>query len=1295
MKKMSIRSAASPTKPLRWKRCAVIWLGVCALAAAGLLAYAESRAPLRSRSFRLRHIDSDAMQMLLERLDIGTEYNALSSEVIIVTSDRAGDLLKATSVVTLADRADLQFPVEFRPLMVASDAIPAPDREELAVRLRSLTLGSLLSGPPSNAPNPAIVDTVGNTLIAVASADILEQLDDEIEAWKAEHSPPPVDEQEPDEQARPSLEEIAKQLFEDEPAPAEPPAGNDEQLTEDIEDPQLVDVEQDIDTPAEQQPHVHHEPAADATRADDESLEADDDEPERTATDQPEPDGDRALLEALQMLARREQDVLAEAEQDEAPTVTEEVEQTDEPTPQPPFRPDADGRRIVTEPMLPAHLAEEELELTITLPEEVEVEALVELVGKQLGLNYMYDPAILRNQKVMLKIHDGQIRMKDLYSLLESVLRFRGFVMTRRDRLVTIVRQDQAATLDPILRLPDDPILPGDVVVSSVFELQHIGAESAKNMLGQMRLGSEIITIAETGTLVVTDYAFRMERVREVIAMIDVAGAPKDFQYRQIKFMEAMELVPKVESLASEIRGVTITVAGQPAAAAPQRRVDPETGRPVPMSAAERAREIARRRAEQQRGEQPERQRDEAAGEGIYLEADGRTNRVLMIGYPSELEIVNQLIDSLDVPGYDLRFIQEYVIKNVEAVEVVNVLNELGVAQVAVTTQQPTRRGQPQPQREQDQESRPQPQQRQTGTAGSRDPSISLRAATNSLLVNATEEQHKAIELVITHVDVLQQDQRTIQEYEIQYIDTQTVLETLADLGIISPQRTQAATGTRTTDGRQSGRTEQQGRSGDDPRSPMPTTLPGLGGDGDREITAAEPQIAVLPATNSLLVYATPRQHASIGMVIAHADRQLDRMRAPYMVYALENQDPEELADILNRLIQETIDEAADGARTEPDARIQTRQTGMARLPSGEEQRIRIVPDPKTYSLIVYANQRNQQWVGELIRELDEYRPQVLLDVTLVEITKDDAFQFQLDMIAKTFGGTMQTGWTVGEGYDFTSRNLLEARSRGGSGDIFFSSDKVQALLNIVEDRGYGRVMAKPKLLVNDNQEGEISTETTKSIAQVRTNVVPPTATTGPTTTSDVVFQDYVQGVNLAIRPHISKGNMLRLEIAMNRTDFGDDVTVEIDEVVSDGQGGLRTLTRKVPGPPDRLATDIFTTATVPDGATIILGGLERLSQTKVHSKVPLLGDLPLLGGLFRSINNVDDQSRMYIFVKAEILRPADQVEGLEDMRRVSEHNRRQFEELERRFQNMQSWPGIKDRPMQPERVLDDGMERR
>jgi general secretion pathway protein D len=124
--------------------------------------------------------------------------------------------------------------------------------------------------------------------------------------------------------------------------------------------------------------------------------------------------------------------------------------------------------------------------------------------------------------------------------------------------------------------------------------------------------------------------------------------------------------------------------------------------------------------------------------------------------------------------------------------------------------------------------------------------------------------------------------------------------------------------------------------------------------------------------------------------------------------------------------------------------------------------------------------------------------------------------------------------------------------------------------------------------------------------------------------------------------------------------------------------------------PPNTTASELQTTVFAPDGSTIILGGLLKLNQNKGGTKVPILGDIPVVGLLFRSINNRDLQSKLYIFVKTEIIRPTGILaQEMKQLETASESNRRAFEKHEQEFQSYQSWPGIKSRPVDPVKVLD------
>jgi len=942
---------------------------------------------------------------------------------------------------------------------------------------------------------------------------------------------------------------------------------------------------------------------------------------------------------------------------------------------------------------------EEELELTITLPEKVDIKQLLELVGKQLGLNYMYDDTQVRGE-VMLKIHDGKIKVRDCYALLESVLRYKGFVMTRRGNLVTILPVAQMPQLgDPKLRKEDEPIERGDVIISSVFELKHLNVNNANNILRQMNLGvanPPPILIGETNTMIITDYAYRMDKIAEVLRLIDVPGTPKKFTHRQLQYMQAGELIPRLQKLATQLQNLNITV-GTPAATptVPTPRPVVVPGQPAQPGQSAQAQAM-------QQAVTPGIQNEIT----VYLDADDRTNRILMIGNDEQLKMVEELIDSLDIKQYNLRRVKEYEIKNVDASEVINVLNELGLAKISVgkQTQQPTTGitrptapGQPvQPQVV------PQAAAQQAA-AGVDQPFISIRPNTNSLLVNATTEQHEDIELVIKHIDVEQKDQRTIREYEIQNVDAMEIVSTLGDLGIISKDSVSSITSSKGSmygSSSTSRMSSPYGTTGTSRTMPGQMTQPGVQQPGQeqsaflslptaeggtvRELITSEPQISILESTNSLLIHATPRQHAAVSLVISHVDRTVTQTTTPYVVYQLENQKPEELVTTLEDLIAETQERAARTATSSPDAKIQTAQTSSPSpaLPNLQGERIRIIADKPSNSLIVYANKKNQLWISELIKELDAYRPQVLLDCTLVEITKNDQFTFDLSLVAKKGGfpaGGSMTNLTALED-PFPAGEVGEATVTAGLGTAFYSDDHIQALLKLVDENKYGRVLAKPSLLVKDNEEGVIKTERTIYVAEEKSQIIPSTDnSSNPYTTTDVSFKDYKSDITLTITPHISSEKVLGLEIVLNRTDFdyssGNTVKVR-DETI--------------PKPYDQTTSNIDTWSVIPDGATIILGGIEQVNQGKTHSKVPILGDIPLVGLLFRGIDQTDTQVRLYVFVKANIIKPGDELTGQSDIERISQKKRKSFEEEEARFQGLEALPGFKPNPIHPEKILED-----
>jgi len=497
--------------------------------------------------------------------------------------------------------------------------------------------------------------------------------------------------------------------------------------------------------------------------------------------------------------------------------------------------------------------------LQLALPETLTITDFLGFVGEHLNLNYLYDPLKIKGN-ITIKRHGrlrGPIKLKELYPLLEQVMQFYGFAMTRRGDLVTIVPATEAQSIDPDLYPDANDIEIGDAVITSVFKLQHIDTTNAKNFLDAMRLAIDVREIAETQTLIVTGYAYRMPRIETLLDMVDKPGELKKFRFRQLEYTMAQTLAPKIQTLAEHLGTISITIA-----AAPPAPTRPSPRKPGETTTQYQARVRQEQSAALRRRQQPTAKPAEPAKATVYLDADERTNRILMIGLDKQLDEVEELIDTLDVAQQDLRTLNLYKIEYVDAEEAKRKLEELGIITPRQTTAYPYSSS-----------------SRLTGSA--------------------------------------------------------------------KPLSTTRSTTTR-----------------------LPTTRAQTTG-AAAETILGEPQVVVVEPTNSLLVNATAEQHVQIAKILSYVDSELQEDEVPYKVYPLENQSPDHLKEILTPLVEETV--------LDKEGKIES-------VIRKQDEQIEIVADPNTFSLIVYASKKNQEWIATLIEKLDKRRPQVLIDVTLVQI---------------------------------------------------------------------------------------------------------------------------------------------------------------------------------------------------------------------------------------------------------------------------------------------------------------------
>ena len=1113
--------------------------------------------PIRVRIFNLRNITAQQAKDYLVGAQVADTILAIPGTTAVSVTGKPEELVQAGTILKLVDSPE-RFDVQLLDID-ADKTLPKPEVIDKQLG-QDYSVGTLMENPNSKAIVKAVVDTHKDKLLIISPQGQTQKITEAVQNLLVSTQPQQVQDQngirqapEPQMEQQPQIEvnvplpnDVDSTLrqssvqagspqvvFVAEPAVIEPnisqisipvenvSAPNEPKTEDDMLGDMLAELAKTAETEKSKTEPNQLPKLSDFAKASSDKTVA---EPNLQQTQQ------QAVAEQKPVEQQPQEPKVSKSEQE-----TEEIQKQQPSTETEPLLTEAEQvqERLPTEtnesvqqqiqeaaveikpPVVPAiDIPNGDELLELNLPEKLDVVALIELVGKYLNLNYLYDETKVTGS-VTVKVQ-GRLKVRELYDLLESVLKFRGFVMSRKGKLVTIAPAAEVLEQDPTFV---EGIEPGDVVATNVFHLKYINTAAAKRLLGEMKLGSNITEIPETGTLVITEYAFRMQRIEDLLTLVDVPGPPKEFRLRILKYTLAESLVPKIQALAEQLGTVDVTIG---------------TTTPTPETPT-RTRRTVRRAAPPAPQPTPE----TAKKTGVYIDFDKRTNRVLMIGLASEIAAVEQIIDSLDVP---------------------------------------------------------------------------------------------------------QQDLRIIREYEIQYVDIDKIVAALKEFGIVD------IVGASTTPGSQAARTPQ----------PQPSPVETAQG----PVSLDQPQVVMLESTNSLLVNATPEQHIQISQIISYIDREPVQAAIPYRIYRLENQEPEALAEVLNNLIEKTI--------KDKEGKIQ--QTVKY-----TEEQIAIVPDKNTFSLIVYASKKNQEWIGNLIKTLDRRRPQVLIDVSLVEITRDDKFQFDLDVVANATNlvshNIAVTSSTINSSFPTASppTKLFEGGYFAGSTkDVkgFFNEGRIQALFDLIDKKGYGRILARPKILVNDNELGKIERTETEYIAQTTDATLPgATGTTGDTVRVSTTYTPYQAKIALEITPQISEGELLRLEIKMIREDFEETTTTSS-------------------APKNTTASNINTIVTVPDGSTIILGGLTKLNQTKTANKVPLLGDIPIAGTLFRSTGKVDKGNKLYVFVKANILRPEETL-GLNQLKRISQTNRDEFEKAESEFQKYEMFPAVKESPLEPEKVLE------
>ncbi len=298
------------------------------------------------------------------------------------------------------------------------------------------------------------------------------------------------------------------------------------------------------------------------------------------------------------------------------------------------------------------------------------------------------------------------------------------------------------------------------------------------------------------------------------------------------------------------------------------------------------------------------------------------------------------------------------------------------------------------------------------------------------------------------------------------------------------------------------------------------------------------------------------------------------------------------------------------GASSSGDAGTLKGAAGGATASSANKEGIKglvLNTDASTNSLIAFGAPEQIEKVQQLLKELDVPYQQILLEAQVMALSKNASKSLGIDWSWSQFPPPTQSSTSTS-----TTNFFPIGIVTGGDGQIYKFG--VNATLNALITSGDGKILARPNVMTFNGNKATIF------IGDQLPIVTP--STTGGTTTNTTSYKN--AGISLSYVPRINDDDFITASVF---------VEVSTPTMVTLGSGSGATQAYQI------TTRSAQTNVRMKDGDTMVIGGLISSSDTKNMSKVPILGDLPVLGKLFQSVNRGKIETEVVIFLKAKIVK--------------------------------------------------------
>ena len=375
--------------------------------------------------------------------------------------------------------------------------------------------------------------------------------------------------------------------------------------------------------------------------------------------------------------------------------------------------------------------------------------------------------------------------------------------------------------------------------------------------------------------------------------------------------------------------------------------------------------------------------------------------------------------------------------------------------------------------------------------------------------------------------------------------------------------------------------------------------------------------------TNSVILLANEINTAHVKKLISLMDRDIPRSGTIIHVYQLQNGNAEDMAKVLMNIPKDTKD-------AKPPAPAAAVKTAIL------SKDVNVLADKATNTLIITADRDDYKILEEVIQKLDVSRPMVYIESLIMEVSVNKAFNIGVEWRGLREIDNADVKRVLGPGSTalgmggFTGQSIIpQVNPLTGAvtmpsglslgvigagikiGDLFFPN--IGAVLQAYQKDSDVSILSTPQLLTINNEEAEINVgKNVPYITRSDTSVTVPGQVYG----QSYEYKDV--GIILKITPNINEEQFVRLKIDQQVTKLAD----------------VQTSTT-----PTTLKRSAKTTVVIKDNETVVIGGMIDDSTSIETAQVPCLGDIPILGWLFKTMGRGREKTNLFVFITPHIIR--------------------------------------------------------